>query len=63
MCQGAEMVQGRRKKFQDGRATQPCPLLSAPIGTVLLQFVNITIECVGVAVEALTQKVYISKWE
>jgi len=47
---------GKRKKFQKGRVPHSFPLLSADMGTVLLQFVNITIECIGVTVE--TQKVY-----
>jgi len=32
----------------------PLFLLFAPMGTVLLQFVNITIECVGVSVDSLS---------
>jgi len=32
--------------------------IASAIGTVLLQFVNITTECVGITIEAQAQKVY-----
>jgi len=53
------MVQGRGvKNSWKVRTSHPCPLLFAPMGTILLQYVNITIECVDVAVEAQAQKEY-----
>jgi len=50
----------KRSKKVRVRYPIPAPLLSAPMVTVLLQFVNITIERVAVTVKA--QKVY-HKWE
>jgi len=50
------MVQGRLK-ISEGYE-HPKSLLFTPMGIVLLQMVNITIECVGVTVEVHAQKVY-----
>jgi len=46
------MVREGVRKFQESRNTSTLPV------TILLQFVNITIDCIGVKVEAQAQKVY-----
>jgi len=53
---------GPREAKNSGRY-ESLPLLSAPMGIVLLLFVNITIECVGVIIEVQAQKIYQYKWE
>jgi len=45
------MNRGELKNSRRVLAPYLFSLLSAPMSTVLLQFVNITIECVGVTVE------------